>query len=75
MRPTLRSTRVAYTAIMPAIAPWVTPMSSTEPTPVGTTLASSRSEMCSVSSRLGATAASESDTGATANEVMIAASA
>ena len=50
-------------------------MSSTEPTPVGTTLASSRSEMCSASSKLGATASSDSATGATAKEVMMAATA
>ena len=46
-----------------------------ENTPVGTTFASSRSEMCSASSKFGAIAASDNATGATANDVMIAATA
>ena len=62
-------------AAMPLNAPWARPTSRQENTPVGTTRASARSEMCCASCRLGAAAASDSATGATAIEVMIAATA
>ena len=51
------------------------PTSKHEPTPVGTTLASSRSEMCSRSATAGAMASSDKATGATASDVMMLAMA
>ena len=60
---------------MPVSAPWATPTSRHEPTPVGTTLAKSRNEMCVRSSTPGATASSDSATGATASDVMMLAMA
>ena len=47
------------------------PTSRHDTTPVGTSLARSRSEMCSRLATVGATASSDNATGATASDVMM----
>ena len=71
----LKPTRAPYTAPRPMNAPWAIPTSSEVTTPVGTSANSSRKVIFSLLRWSGGAAAAESDTGVTASEMRIAATA